>query len=159
MKTNVIREWTGSFKESVITTDNVRELTYLKMGVDLLKEQHIESLDFYKKMLSEDESDKSKNEYRKSIRDYEENIKIIDGILESFDLKNEIPIEKYTIKKEKVSYEFNYDIRTLSDEEILKRLNNVFGDKELYMVPDFRRSTIKRLTILGHNGNIVVTFK
>lgn len=160
MKNYVRREWTGSFEEAIISVDKVNELVAISMGVKLQKKEHVETLEFYNRCLKEADNDKDREKYKKEIKSCEEYINMLDDMIINFEVKNEIPIEKYSIKKQKVDYEFDLNISELSDEEILKRLNSIFPNKKLYIVPSFRGNSIKkRVTILGHNGNIVVTYK
>lgn len=159
MKNYTIREWTGVFKESVIVMDNVSELVAIKRGLEFVIESSSESLEFYRGLLKrDDETEDDKLRYEKNIKEYEYQLKMLKDMIMNLDNRKEIPTERYTIKKEKISYAFDYDISELSDEEILKRLNGIFPDKKLYLVPSFRSRLSKRVTILGHNGNVVVTY-
>lgn len=159
MKSYVKREWTGSFKEAVIVTDNVSELVALKHGIELVIKSYEESLLLYKRLLKEADNEKEIADYEKSVKEYEDYFNMLRSMAKNFETENEISIEKYSVKEEKVDYEFDFDISKLSNQEILERLRDIFPEKRLYMVPDIRGSVRKRLTVLGHGGNIVVTFK
>ena len=159
MKNYVLREWTGNFKESIIVTDNVSELTVIKSGIELMLKNTQESLEFYRCRLKEADNDSDKLKYEERIKTQEEYLNMIEKMNIKCEVKNEIPIERYSIKKEKVNYAFDFNISELSDEEILEKLVSVFPDKELYMVPRFRDRLKKKVTVLGHKGNIVVTYK
>lgn len=160
MKLYVKREWTFSFQEAVLEIKSPREWTFLSLGLENQLEDKRKYLEHDRTCYEKETDIKEKESLKKSIEERESDIELLENCIAALKVKNEIAMDKYTIKKQKVDYVLDIDISTMAKEKMLSFLQSKYPEKRLYILPhDFNKAVTKYFVVKGHNGNLVVGFK
>lgn len=147
MNLYIKRSWTGTFEKGLIEFDDIEVWTALTRGFEERIKNTENLIDIYSKKGNLDE-----------IKKLESKLQKYQGYLEMLNVKNELNLNTFSIKKKRIDHHFNEDLRNLSDEEILNKINRLFPEEKFHIIPSFRDTVVNRFMTPGRTKNYLFTY-
>jgi hypothetical protein len=148
-----------SYEDAVMKLEDLKELVYVHHGIELVLEEQTKFLEFYTELYNKEENQTEKDKLKKNVDDYTEQVTFLKKLNSELDVHNEIPLEKYTIKRLKVDYAFNCSYNKAATDTYFKVLQEKFPDKRLMSFPNYLMKGATKTIVNGYNGDILITFE